>query len=63
VLDRLQKGREEMLAIRNFGEKSLEELLEAVEEKGYMEYLAGTEFNPDGAAVEVEEGDEEEVTA
>ncbi|MDQ4077343.1 MAG: DNA-directed RNA polymerase subunit alpha [Chloroflexota bacterium] len=61
VLERLQKGRDEMLAIRNFGEKSLEELLEAIEDKGYVEYLVGTEFYPDGTAVA--EGDEEEVTA
>ncbi|KPL90050.1 DNA-directed RNA polymerase subunit alpha [Ardenticatena maritima] len=43
VLERLQKGRDEMLAIRNFGEKSLEELLEALEAKGYLQYLANTQ--------------------
>jgi DNA-directed RNA polymerase subunit alpha len=58
VLTRLQKGRDEMLAIRNFGEKSLEELVEAMQEKGYGSYLAGTEFDPDRF-----ETDEEEVTA
>ncbi|MDQ7030214.1 MAG: DNA-directed RNA polymerase subunit alpha [Ardenticatenia bacterium] len=39
VLERLQRGREEMLAIRNFGEKSLDELLNALEEKGYLQYV------------------------
>lgn len=39
VLERLQKGPQEMLAIRNFGEKSLEELMEALEEKGYIQYI------------------------
>jgi len=43
VLERLQKGRDEMLAIRNFGEKSLEELLAALEAKGYLQYLADTQ--------------------
>ena len=44
VFERLQKGRDEMLAIRNFGEKSLDELIEALIDKGYGEYLEGTEF-------------------
>ncbi len=35
-----------MLAIRNFGEKSLDELLEALEAKGVSGYLEGTEFDP-----------------
>lgn len=39
VLERLQRGREEMLAIRNFGEKSLNELLAVLEEKGYLQYV------------------------
>lgn len=37
VLDMLDKGPEAMLAIRNFGEKSLEELKERLHEKGYLE--------------------------
>lgn len=37
VLDMLDKGEEAMLAIRNFGEKSLEELTERLHEKGYLE--------------------------
>lgn len=36
VLEMLEKGPEAMLSIRNFGEKSLEELTERLEEKGYL---------------------------
>lgn len=35
VLDMLERGTETMLSIRNFGEKSLTELVERLEEKGY----------------------------
>jgi DNA-directed RNA polymerase subunit alpha len=37
VLDMLEKGPEAMLSIRNFGEKSLDELKERLREKGYLE--------------------------
>lgn len=37
VLDILDKGEDAMLAIRNFGDKSLAELMEKLEEKGYLE--------------------------
>ncbi len=36
ILKRMEKGEEEMLAIRNFGRKSLEELIEKLAEKGYL---------------------------
>ncbi len=39
VLERLQKGKEEILAIRNFGQKSLDELMERLQEKGYLEAI------------------------
>jgi len=39
VLDMLEKGEDVILTIRNFGEKSLEELEEKLEETGYLEYL------------------------
>lgn len=58
VLERLQKGRDEMLAIRNFGEKSLDELIEALQEKGYSEYIHGPGFEEYAV-----EGAEEEVNA
>jgi DNA-directed RNA polymerase subunit alpha len=35
VLDMLQRGTDAMLAIRNFGEKSLDELVDKLKEKGY----------------------------
>lgn len=37
VLELLDKGEEAILAIRNFGEKSLDELMEKMIEKGYLE--------------------------
>jgi DNA-directed RNA polymerase subunit alpha len=36
VLDKMEKGPDEMLAIRNFGAKSLEELRSKLIEKGYL---------------------------
>ncbi len=39
VLERLQKGKEEILAIRNFGQKSLDELMERLSEKGYLDAI------------------------
>jgi DNA-directed RNA polymerase subunit alpha len=37
VMDMLDKGTEAMLSIRNFGEKSLDELRERLVEKGYLQ--------------------------
>jgi DNA-directed RNA polymerase subunit alpha len=37
VLAKMEKGPDEMLSIRNFGSKSLEELVLKLEEKGYLE--------------------------
>jgi DNA-directed RNA polymerase subunit alpha len=36
VLDMLDRGQDAMLAIRNFGEKSLDELVDKLREKGYL---------------------------
>jgi len=36
IIDRLQRGPAEILAIRNFGQKSLVELIERMREKGYL---------------------------
>ena len=36
VMDMLAKGEETMLAIRNFGDKSLDELRDKLREKGYI---------------------------
>ncbi|MFQ5410358.1 MAG: DNA-directed RNA polymerase subunit alpha, partial [Anaerolineales bacterium] len=48
VLDHLARGQDAMLAIRNFGEKSLDELRDKLGEKGY---LKGDEAGPEGEAV------------
>ncbi len=39
ILERMQAGEEELLNIRNFGRKSLEELKEKLAEKGFLEYI------------------------
>jgi DNA-directed RNA polymerase subunit alpha len=39
VLERLQKGKDEILAIRNFGQKSLDELMERLQVKGYLDSI------------------------
>ncbi len=36
VMERLSKGSDEMLAIRNFGQKSLEELIARLKENGFL---------------------------
>ncbi len=43
ILEKLKKGQDEILAIRNFGQKSLDELMERLEEKGYLNVLAEDE--------------------
>ena len=39
ILEKLKKGQDEILAIRNFGQKSLDELMEKLEEKGFLDVL------------------------
>lgn len=46
ILEKLKKGQDEILAIRNFGQKSLDELIERLEEKGYL-----TMVNDDGSEI------------
>jgi DNA-directed RNA polymerase subunit alpha len=36
VLELLEKGEEAVMSIRNFGEKSLDELRQKMREKGYL---------------------------
>ena len=36
ILKKMEKGEEEMLSIRNFGKKSLDELAEKLREKNYL---------------------------
>jgi DNA-directed RNA polymerase subunit alpha len=39
ILEKLQKGEEEILAIRNFGQKSLDELMEKLRDKGFLDEM------------------------
>ncbi len=54
VLERLEKGEEEILAIRNFGRKSLTELVEKLEAKSFLSAIA---YQP-SSEVEFEEAGE-----
>ncbi len=55
ILEKLEQGEDEILAIRNFGRKSLEELLSRLEEKGF---LAEIQYPSGGSS---NQGDEEDV--
>ena len=46
VLLKLEQGENEMLAIRNFGRKSLQELVAKLEEKNYLQYIDYTPGQP-----------------
>lgn len=39
VIERLERGPEELLSIRNFGQKSLDELMEQLAAKGFLEHV------------------------
>lgn len=39
ILERMAQGDDEMLVIRNFGQKSLDELKDALSDKGFLEYV------------------------
>ena len=39
ILEKLKKGKEELLTIRNFGQKSFDELMERLEQKGYLDAI------------------------
>ena len=54
VLERLEKGEEEILAIRNFGRKSLNELVERLEAKGF---LLAISYQPGGSDETVAAGE------
>ena len=48
VIDMLHRGSDAMLAIRNFGEKSLDELIAKLQDKGYWPTDEDTNSNSDG---------------
>ncbi len=61
ILKRMEKGEEEMLAIRNFGKKSLDELVEKLAQRGYLD-VPGVDlsaFKGDEGAKEEGEGEGE----
>ncbi|PJF27509.1 MAG: DNA-directed RNA polymerase subunit alpha, partial [Phototrophicales bacterium] len=47
VLDMLDRGPDAMLAIRNFGEKSLDELIEKLREKNYLKKEGDSDAHAD----------------
>jgi DNA-directed RNA polymerase subunit alpha len=57
VLEKLEKGEEEILAIRNFGRKSLTELVEKLDAKGYLSVIA---YQPSDSAELEEAGEADE---
>jgi len=57
VLERLERGEEEILAIRNFGRKSLNELVEKLGTKGYLSAIA---YQPSAETAEYEDQGEAE---
>jgi len=57
VLEKLEKGEEEILAIRNFGRKSLTELVEKLDAKGYLSMIA---YQPSDSAELEEAGEADE---
>jgi DNA-directed RNA polymerase subunit alpha len=52
ILEKLQQGEEEVLAIRNFGRKSLDELLERLEAKGFLSVIS---YRPGSGAATAED--------
>lgn len=57
VLEKLEKGEDEILAIRNFGRKSLNELVQKLESKGYLSAIS---YRPGSAEELVEESESED---
>lgn len=56
VLERLEKGENEILAIRNFGRKSLNELVERLEAKGFLAVIS---YQP-GSTVDVDDDENDD---
>lgn len=60
ILHMLEQGEDELLAIRNFGRKSLNELLTILQSKGFLSYIDYTPSTSARAASEEEEELEED---
>jgi len=56
ILAMLEQGEDEIMSIRNFGRKSLDELLERLKVKGYLDTI---NFKPSGTAAGEEDEEEE----
>ncbi len=54
VLERMAEGRKAMTSIRNFGDKSLEELVNQLKEKDYLKYVPRDALDDMGIVVEEE---------
>ena len=63
VLEKLQKGQDEMLAIRNFGQKSMDELTEKLREKGFFDAIEKAEESASEDESDEEQPEEIEVAA
>lgn len=50
IIERLRRGDEEMLVIRNFGQKSLEELKDSLRAHGYLEFVTEVQEEEEEAA-------------
>ena len=61
VIERLERGPEELLSIRNFGQKSLDELLEQLATKGFLEHVRLPEQQPAAATSDEEELSDEDL--
>jgi DNA-directed RNA polymerase subunit alpha len=61
ILRRMEKGEEEMLAIRNFGKKSLDELVDKLREKNYLN-VPGVDLSAFFGADGYRAGDDDEET-
>jgi len=53
IVERLRRGDDEMLVIRNFGQKSLDELKESLQDHGFFEYVTEGQGQPEALEEEV----------
>jgi DNA-directed RNA polymerase subunit alpha len=60
VLEKLRKGEDEILAIRNFGQKSLDELIAKLTQKGFLGVLTGETQDLETGEAEEPSGAQEE---
>jgi DNA-directed RNA polymerase subunit alpha len=60
VLEKLQRGEDEILAIRNFGRKSLNELVEKLDAKGYLSVISYQPSTTGDAYDDISESEEDE---